>query len=104
MFRIIAISLILGACTSQEVKVLEDKEQTIGMKAYKICEEAPKYLIFPKPYPIFTMKGVKFPVRIIGLKNGKVVYEKIHYPEEHPIKLPEPDLVIETPVCKEEEK
>ncbi len=69
------------------------------MKAYEKCEEAPKYLIFPEPYPVFTMKGVRFPVRIIGLKGGKVVYNEVHSPGEEIIKLPDPDLVIEVPVC-----
>ncbi len=102
MFKLTLLSfLLIASCSSDEVEVLRGREQTTGMKAYEKCEEAPKYLIFPKPYHVFTMKGVRFPVRIIGLKDGEVVYERIHYPEEHPIVLPKPDLVIESPICKE---
>ncbi len=92
---------LITACSEEEIKTVKGRDQTIGMKAYKECREAPKYLIFPKPHYVFTMKGVRFPIRIIGLKNGRVVYERIHYPGEHPIILPKPDLVIETPICKE---
>ena len=82
------------------VKVLYTKgDQLKGMKAYKKCKEAPQYLIFPKPNNVFTMKGVKFPVKIIGVKEGKVIYERIHLPEEEIINLPNPDLVIESPIC-----
>ena len=102
MFRVLGLVLFLVSCSSQEyVKILEGKEQTIGMKAYRNCKEAPKYLIFPKPHYEFTMKGVKFPVRIIGLKNGKVVYNKVHYPEEEKIRLPNTDLVLEVAICEE---
>ena len=100
MFKILILAFLISSCSSDFVKVLEGKNQIVGMKAYKRCKEAPKYLIFPKPYPVFTMKGVKFPVRIIGLRNGKVVYNKVHFPEEELIKLPNPDLVIEVPICK----
>ena len=94
------ITILISSCSPEFIIVLEGRDQTVGMKAYKNCKEAPRYLIFPKPYPVFTMKGVKFPVRIIGLKEGKVVYNQVHVPGEEKIKLPKVDLVIEIPVCK----
>ncbi len=102
MFRVLTLALLISSCSPEFVKVLEGRDQTVGMKAYKDCKEAPRYLIFPKPYPIFTMKGVGFPVRIIGFKDGRVTYNQVHAPEEEIIKLPEVDLVIEVPVCKGE--
>ena len=100
MFRVLTLALLISSCSPEFVKVLEGKDQTVGMKAYEECKEAPRYLIFPKPYPVFTMKGVKFPVRIIGFKDGKVVYNQVHAPGEEIIKLPKVDLVIEAPECK----
>ncbi len=92
--------ITVTACSKEDIKILKGRDQTIGMKAYKECREAPKYLIFPNPNNEFTMKGVRFPIKILGFKDGKVIYEKVHHPGEHPIKLPNPDLVIEMPICK----
>ena len=100
MYKLIALSILISSCTGEYIKVLEGKEQSEGMRAYKECREAPKYLLFPKPYKIFTMEGVRFPVRIIGLRDGEVVYNRVHHPGEKMISLPNPDLVIESPVCR----
>ena len=100
MYRLLALAILISSCSGEFVKVLEGKAQTVGMKAYNKCEEAPEYLIFPKPYPVFTMKGVRFPVKIIGLRKGEIIYSKVHYPEEEIISLPNPDMVIEVPMCK----
>ncbi|RLJ70707.1 hypothetical protein BCF55_0988 [Hydrogenivirga caldilitoris] len=104
MKKAIVLALLLVSCSDEtNIKVLEGKEKRIGMKAYERCEQAPKYLIFPDPSPRFTMKGVRFPVRIIAFKNGEVVHNRIHYPDEALIRLPNPDLVIEVPVCDREQ-
>lgn len=100
MYRLLALAILISSCSGEFVKVIEGKDQTVGMKAYNKCEEAPEYLIFPKPYPVFTMKGVRFPVKIIGLRKGEIIYSKVHYPGEETISLPNPDMVIEVPVCK----
>lgn len=95
---LLAVALFFSS-EGERVEVATGKEGLTGMRKYKKCEDAPEYLIFPDPSPTFTMRGVRFPVRIIALRDGEVVYNRVHLPGETRIRLPDPDLVIEVPVC-----
>lgn len=85
--------------------VVRRKGYRVGMRFFKSCEEARRkcpIMLFPELMSLsFTMKGVKFPVRIVAVGyGGKEVLNGVFAPETKRIPLPSSTiLVIEVPEC-----
>ncbi len=86
------------------VCIVKRKGYYIGMKFFKTCESARQVcsvMIFPEVFTnVFTMKGVKFPVRIIAFGGNRILHDSVYAPGIKRIPLPPlTSMVIEVPVC-----